>query len=277
MDKRILTVQDISCVGQCSLTVALPIISACGIEASILPSAVLSTHTGGFSGWTFRDLTDDIPGIVDHWEKEKITFNAIYTGYLGSMRQIDLVKDMFARLGADGCLKIVDPAMADHGQLYYGFDEAFAHHMGSLCGIADIALPNITEACMMTDTPYMAEGYDEAYIQSLMEKILALGAKTVVITGVCYRPGELGIAILSQGDKKISYYYHERLDKSCHGTGDIFASAFTGAMVRGKTPLEAARVAGNFTLAGMKATSEGHWYGTQFEKAIPVLLEELNK
>ena len=277
MDKRILTVQDISCVGQCSLTVALPIISACGIEASILPSAVLSTHTGGFSGWTFRDLTDDIPGIVDHWEKEKITFNAIYTGYLGSMRQIDLVKDMFARLGADDCLKIVDPAMADHGQLYYGFDEAFAHHMGSLCGIADIALPNITEACMMTDTPYMAEGYDEAYIQSLMEKILALGAKTVVITGVCYRPGELGIAILSQGDKKISYYYHERLDKSCHGTGDIFASAFTGAMVRGKTPLEAARVAGNFTLAGMKATSEGHWYGTQFEKAIPVLLEELSK
>lgn len=277
MDKRILTVQDISCVGQCSLTVALPIISACGIEASILPSAVLSTHTGGFSGWTFRDLTNDIPGIVDHWEKEKITFNAIYTGYLGSMRQIDLVKDMFARLGADDCLKIVDPAMADHGQLYYGFDEAFAHHMGSLCGIADIALPNITEACMMTDTPYMAEGYDEAYIQSLMEKILALGAKTVVITGVCYRPGELGIAILSQGDKKISYYYHERLDKSCHGTGDIFASAFTGAMVRGKTPLEAARVAGNFTLAGMKATSEGHWYGTQFEKAIPVLLEELSK
>ena len=277
MDKKILTVQDISCVGQCSLTVALPIISACGIETAILPSAVLSTHTGGFSGWTFRDLTDDIPGIVDHWEKEKLTFDAIYTGYLGSMRQIDLVKDMFARLAADGCLKIVDPAMADHGKLYYGFDETFAHHMGSLCAMADIALPNITEACMMTDTPYMEEGYDEAYIRTLMEKVLDLGAKTVVLTGVCYREGELGIAILSKGDKEISYYYHERLAKSCHGTGDIFASAFTGAMVRGKTPLEAARVAGNFTLAGMKLTSEGHWYGTQFEKAIPVLLEELSK
>ena len=277
MDKKILTVQDISCVGQCSLTVALPIISACGIETAILPSAVLSTHTGGFSGWTFRDLTEDIPGIVDHWEKESIRFDAIYTGYLGSMRQIDLVKDLFIRLSAPGCLKIVDPAMADHGVLYYGFDEAFAHHMASLCGVADIALPNITEACMMTNTPYVETGYDEAYVRTLMERVLALGAKTVVLTGVCYREGELSIAILSRGDKEISYYTHERLDKSCHGTGDIFASAFTGAMVRGKTPLEAARVAGNFTLAGMKATAKDHWYGTQFEKAIPVLLEELEK
>jgi pyridoxine kinase len=149
--------------------------------------------------------------------------------------------------------------------------------MGTLCGAADIALPNITEACMMTGIPYMESGYDEAYIQKLMEGVLALGAKTVVLTGVCYGNGKLGIAILSQGESKISYYYHELLAKSCHGTGDIFASAFTGAMVRGKSPLEAARVAGNFTLAGMKQTSEGHWYGTQFEKAIPVLLEELNK
>ena len=277
MDKRILTVQDISCVGQCSLTVALPILSACGIETAILPSAVLSTHTGGFTGWTFRDLTEDIPGIVDHWEKEQIKFDAVYTGYLGSMRQIDLVKDIFARVTAPDCLKVVDPAMADHGKLYYGFDEAFAHHMGTLCGAADIALPNITEACMMTGIPYMESGYDEAYIQKLMEGVLALGAKTVVLTGVCYGNGKLGIAILSQGESKISYYYHELLAKSCHGTGDIFASAFTGAMVQGKSPLEAARVAGNFTLAGMKATTEGHWYGTQFEKAIPVLLDELKK
>lgn len=277
MDKKILSVQDISCVGQCSLTVALPILSACGIETAILPSAVLSTHTGGFTGWTFRDLTDDIPDIVSHWEKEKITFDAIYTGYLGSMRQIDMVKDMFKRLATPDCIKIVDPAMADNGKLYYGFDEAFAHHMGTLCGEADIVLPNITEACMMTDTPYIGEGYDEAYVRMLMDKVLALGAKTVVITGVCYEPKKLGIAILSQRDREISYYYHEKLERSCHGTGDIFASAFSGAVVRGKTPLEAARVAGNFTLAGMKATAEGHWYGTQFEKAIPVLLEELSK
>ena len=276
-DKKVLTMQDISCFGQCSLTVALPIISCCGIETAILPSAVLSTHTGGFSGWTFRDLTDDVPAIADHWEKEGLSFDAIYTGYLGSARQIEMVKDLFARLAAPDCVKIVDPAMADNGKLYYGFDEAYAHAVGALCGAADIALPNITEAAMMTDSPYIGSGYDESYVRMLMDKVLALGTKTVVITGVCYKPGQLGIAILSQGDEKITYYYHEKLDKSCHGTGDIFASAFTGALVRGKAPLEAARVAGNFTLAAMKETAEGHWYGAQFEKAFPVLMAELEK
>ena len=276
-DKKVLTIQDISCFGQCSLTVALPIISGCGVETVILPSAVLSTHTGGFSGWTFRDLTDDIRSIADHWLKEGLSFDAIYTGYLGSMRQIEMIKDIFNRLSAPECLKIVDPAMADNGKLYYGFDEAYAHAMGALCGVADIALPNITEAAMMTDTPYIGTGYDEGYVRMLMEKVLALGTKTVVLTGVSYKEGELGIAILSKGDKEISYYTHEKLNKSCHGTGDIFASAFTGALVRGKTPLEAARVAGNFTLAAMKATAEGHWYGAQFEKAFPTLLSELEK
>ena len=278
-DKKVLTVQDISCVGQCSLTVALPIISACGIETAILPSAVLSTHTGGFEGFTFRDLTDDIPGIVSHWEKEKITFDAIYTGYLGSKRQIDLVKDMLARLCAPGCLKVVDPAMADHGKLYYGFDEAFAREMATLCGEADIVLPNITEAAMMTGLPFMAGGYDESYIRALMDGMLALGAKTVVLTGVCYKESELGVAVLSRGDAEISYYFHEKLPKSCHGTGDIYSSAFVGASVCGRTPLAAARLAADFTLAGMKATigDDTHWYGTKFEKALPLLVSELNK
>ncbi|MBQ2757033.1 MAG: pyridoxamine kinase [Clostridia bacterium] len=278
-DKKVLTVQDISCVGQCSLTVALPIISACGIETAILPSAVLSTHTGGFSGWTFRDLTDDIPGIVDHWEKEKISFDAIYTGYLGSKRQIALVKDIFARLAVKGGVKVVDPAMADNGKLYYGFDEAFAHEMATLCGAADIALPNITEAAMMTDMPFLAEGYDESYIKELMSRVLALGAKTVVLTGVSYKEGELGVAVLSKGDSAISYYFHERLPKSCHGTGDIFASAFVGGLVSGKTALEAATLAADFTVAGMRITQQDdtHWYGTKFEKALPMLIAALNQ
>ena len=278
-DKKVLTVQDISCVGQCSLTVALPIISACGIETAILPSAVLSTHTGGFEGWTFRDLTDDIPGIVDHWEKQGISFDAVYTGYLGSKRQIALVKDMFQRLCAPAALKIVDPAMADNGKLYYGFDTDFAHEMATLCGAADIALPNITEAALMTDMPYKASGYDEAYIKELMTRVLALGAKTVVLTGVSYNENELGVAVLSQGDDSISYYFHEKLSKSCHGTGDIFASAFVGGMVSGKTPLAAAALAAEFTLCGMRITQkdDSHWYGTKFEKALPMLVGELNK
>ena len=274
---RILTVQDISCVGQCSLTVALPIISACGVETAILPSAVLSTHTAGFKGFTFRDLTDDIPGIMAHWERESIRFDAIYTGYLGSTRQIALVGEMFERLAAPDCVRIVDPAMADHGVLYTGFDAAFAKEMAGLCGKADVVVPNITEAAMMVDMPFVASGYDESYIRALMDKVLALGAGAVVITGVSYREGELGVAVLRRGDAEISYYFHERLAKNSHGTGDIFASAFTGALVRGRSLLDAARIAADFTLAGMKATidDEEHWYGTKFEQALPVLIKEL--
>ncbi len=278
IDKRVLTVQDISCVGQCSLTVALPIISACGLETAILPSAVLSTHTGGFSGFTVRDLTDDIPGIVDHWVKEGIDFDTIYTGYLGSTRQIEMIKDIFARVAAPGCLKIVDPAMADHGKLYYGFDAAYAAAMADLCGRADIVLPNITEAAIMTNSPFLADGYDEAYILSLTDRLLALGAGCVVMTGISYEPGRLGVAVRHRGEDRISYYFHERLPRNCHGTGDIFASAFTGALTKGKVPIEAACIAADFTLAGMKitATDEGHWYGTKFEGALPLLIEALH-
>ena len=149
-DKRILTIQDISCVGQCSLTVALPILSAAGIETAILPSAVLSTHTAGFKGYTFRDLTDDMPAIAAHWKSEGIRFDAVYTGYLGSARQIAYVKQIFRDLLSDGGVRIVDPAMADNGKLYPGFDLAFAEEMKSLCAEADIILPNITEACFIT-------------------------------------------------------------------------------------------------------------------------------
>ena len=278
-DKKVLTVQDISCVGQCSLTVALPIISACGIETAVLPSAVLSTHTGGFTGFTFRDLTEDIPGIVAHWEKEKIGFDAIYTGYLGSLRQIELVRDLFSRVANPGCVKIVDPAMADNGKLYPGFDATFAANMGKLCGAADITLPNITEAAMTTGYPYRGEGYDEAYIEGLMQAVLDLGAGAVVLTGVSYDPAKLGVAVLKRGETKPAYYFHERLPKNSHGTGDIFAAAFTGAYVAGRDMLGAARLAADFTVAGMKATigDESHWYGTKFEKALPFLVNELNK
>lgn len=278
-DKKVLTLQDISCFGQCSLTVALPIISACGIETAILPSAVLSTHTAGFSGYTVRDLTDDIDPILTHWEKEKIAFDAIYTGYLGSARQIELAKDMFERVGTPDCCRIVDPAMADHGKLYYGFTPEFAKQMATLCGEADITIPNITEAAMMVDMPFYAKGYDEAYILELMKRVLALGAKTVVLTGVSYREGELGVAVLSKGEEKISYYFHERMPKNSHGTGDIFSASFVGALLRGRSPIDAARIAADFTLAGMKATQgdDTHWYGTKFEKALPMLISTLNK
>ena len=161
MYKKILTIQDISCVGQCSLTVALPILSACGVETCVLPSAVLSTHTAGFTGFTVRDLSDDMPAIKNHWLKEGIRFDAIYTGYLGSTQQIDYVADIFAETAAEGCVKVVDPAMADNGKLYPAFDEVYVEGMKGLCAKADYVLPNITEACFLAGVEYRTE-YDRA-------------------------------------------------------------------------------------------------------------------
>ena len=272
--KKILTIQDISCVGQCSLTVALPVISACGVETCVLPSAVLSTHTAGFTGYTFRDLTEDMPAIKDHWVKENIKFDAIYTGYLGSTKQIDYVADIFAATASESCVKIVDPAMADNGNLYPGFDAAFVEAMKGLCAKADYVVPNITEACFLTGVEYKTE-YDRAYIDEILQKLTALGCKNVIFTGISYAPGKTGVVVLENGN--YAYYEHEKLGNSCHGTGDIYASAFVGALVRGKTAFEAAKIAADYTVECIKETAkvENHWYGAAFEPVLGKLIEAL--
>ncbi len=274
-NKKVLTVQDISCYGQCSLTVALPIISACGLETCVLPSAVLSTHTGGFKGYTFRDLTEDIPLIRKHWESEGIKFNAIYTGYLGSEKQIEYVCDLFSTVAADGCLKIIDPAMADNGKLYPGFDAEFANAMKALCAKADYVLPNITEACLLTDTPYTAE-YDREFIDEILKKLCALGAKNVVLTGIAYDPDSTGVVVYENGE--YSYYKHKKLAKGCHGTGDIYASAFTGALMRGKSAFDAAKIAADYAVKCIEMTQgdESHWYGARFEPVLSELIKSLD-
>lgn len=272
--KRILTIQDISCVGQCSLTVALPILSACGLETAILPSAVLSTHSVGFRDFTFRDLTEDIPAIQHHWQQEGIRFQAVYTGYLGSARQIEMVKDICQNLLVPGGKKIVDPAMADRGELYPVFDMDFVQEMKKLVGEGDIVLPNITEASLLTDTEYREE-YNEEYICGLVAGIHRLGAGTVVLTGVSYDAHSTGVLVSEQG--KQTYYRHELLDRGCHGTGDVYASSFVGAYMHGKTVPEAARIAADYTLACIKNTLDDpdHWYGVKFEPVLGELIEAL--
>lgn len=274
--KRALTIQDISCVGQCSLTVALPIISACGVETCVLPSAVLSTHTGGFTGYTFRDLTEDMPSIKDHWVKEGLKFDAVYTGYLGSTKQIDYVADIMAAVGNEECVKVVDPAMADNGKLYYGFDMEFVESMKGLCAKADYVMPNITEACFLTGVEYKEE-YDRAYVDLLLEKLTALGCKNIIFTGISYEKGKTGVVVLENGE--YSYYEHEKLANSCHGTGDIYASAFVGSLMRGKNTYEAAKIAADYVVECMKATAleENHWYGAKFEPVLGKLIAAVNE
>lgn len=272
--RKILTIQDISCVGQCSLTVALPILSACGLETCILPSAVLSTHTAGFSGFTFRDLTDDMPEIVKHWRKENIKFEAIYTGYLGSVKQVSYVQDILDTMGEDNCVRVVDPAMADNGKLYSIFNDEYVEAMRGLCKSADILIPNITEACFLSDVPYR-ETYDESYIKELLYKLSQLGAKTIVLTGVSYTAQKTGVVVYENGMMK--YYEHDKISKGCHGTGDIYTSAFTGALMNNKDIFEAAKIAADYTVKCIINTQgdADHWYGAKFETALPELIDML--
>lgn len=272
--KRLLTIQDISCVGQCSLTVALPIISACGVETAVLPSAVLSTHTAGFTGYTCRDLTDDFPAIEKHWKKENLKFDAIYTGYLGSTKQVNYVLSIMKSAAKEKCVKIVDPAMADNGILYPAFDQKYVNAMKKLVAVSDIVLPNITEACFLTGMEYK-EVYDEAYIKELCKKLKALGAKKVVLTGVGYKKGRTGVVCYTN---KHSYYEHKKEEKGRHGTGDVYASAFAGALLNGKKIEDAARIAADYTLLCIQHSQKGaNFYGVKFEPEIKNLIKMLER
>lgn len=277
--KRIVTVQDISCVGKCSLTVALPIISAMGTEAAVLPTAVLSTHTM-FKGFTFCDLTDEIEPISSHWKKENMDFDAVYTGYLGSARQIALTKDLISKFKGDNTLVLVDPAMADGGRMYTGFEKSFALEMATLCSVADIIVPNLTEASFMLGEEYVAEGYDEEYIKGMLKKLTALGCKTAVITGVSFEKDKLGVMSYDSESGEYFSYFKERIPESFHGTGDVFASTFLGALMRERSVGDSLKIATDFTVECIKATlgnPQERKYGVNFEEKIPYLVSRMDK
>ena len=273
--KRILTVQDASCVGQCSMTVALPIISACGLETAVIPSAVLSTHTA-FKNFSFCDLTKEIPKIKEVWDKENIKFSAIYTGYLGNKDQVNYVKEIMRDCILEGGYKIVDPAMADGGNLYHGFDMAYVEAMKELCASADIILPNITEACFMTGIEYRTE-LDRDYVEKLISGLRKICDKTIILTGVALSPNKTGVAVADGNN--IRYYEHNKIANGCHGTGDVYASVFTGAFIGGKTAFEAAKIAADFAYMCIEYTNpdKEHWYGVKFEPLLGKLIEMLNQ
>ncbi|MBQ3392080.1 MAG: pyridoxamine kinase [Lachnospiraceae bacterium] len=277
--KRIVTIQDISCLGKCSLTAALPVISAMGVETAVLPTAVLSTHTM-FEGAVILNLEDQIEPVSRHWESLQFHFDAVYTGYLASHRQIDLVKDFFRRFGKEDTLRFVDPAMADYGKLYSGFDGTFPAAMASLCGEADIIVPNITEACLMTGAPYRTDP-DEAYIRELLERLAALGTRrAVVLTGVTPDSGKTGVSCLDIREGRFFSLSQEKLPRSYHGTGDLFASVTLGALMRDFSLEEALRLAADFVGAAIAETiahDPGKTYGTDFEAVIPFLTDAVRK
>ena len=275
--KRVLTIQDISCVGKCSLTVALPIISAFGIETAVLPTAVLSTHTA-FKGFTFRDLTCDLKDITNHWKEQNIDFDCVYTGYLGSFDQLNIVSEIFDEFKKENSFILIDPVMADNGQLYCGFDQKFADAMAKLCNKADIIVPNLTEASFMLHQEYVADGYDEEFIKTTLKKLCGLGAKKAVLTGVNLGDGKLGVMSYDSESNEFFSYYREHLPQSFHGTGDVFASALCGGLTKGFSLGKALKIAVDFTVDSINETIKNpdhNWYGVEFEKAFPNLINAI--
>ena len=276
--KRIMTIQDISCVGKCSLTVALPIISAAGVEAGVLPTAVLSTHTM-FPSFTFHDLTSQIEPIADEFKKQGIDFDAIYTGYLGSFEQLSLVEKFICDFKREDTLVVIDPVMADNGKLYGGFTEEFVKSMAKLCGKADVIVPNLTEASFMLGIPYTPD-YDEEHIKEVLKRLTELGCPKAAMTGISLTPDKIGVYYYDSVADEYYSYFNEKLPVSFHGTGDIYASSFLGAVMRGISIEASLKVAVDYTLKCMKETlaDENHrFYGVNFETALPYYIALIEK
>ena len=271
--KRVLTIQDISCLGKCSLTIALPVISALGAETVILPTAVLSTHTM-FKNFTCKDLSDQIGPIAAHWKSEGVAFDAIYTGYLGTIEQIDQIKELFRSFRNEDNVIIVDPVMADNGKLYPAFDMDYVKKNAELCAEADIIVPNITEAALMTGMEYREE-YDEAYVKALLAGLNELGAGISVLTGVSLEKGKTGVMGYERETGEYYVYQNRRIDASYHGTGDLFSSTCVGEILKGRNWRDAMRIAADYTAHTIEVTLQNPdkpWYGVDFETTIPELL-----
>ena len=274
VQKRVLTVQDFSCFGKCSGTVALPILSAMGHETVLLPTAVLSTHTGGFTGYTVRDLTDDIAPISHHFESEGIVFDCIYTGYLCKGRQVSLVRELVKAHKSEGCLFVADPAMADAGKYYWGFDDEHAADMLTLCQASDVITPNVTEAAFLLGEEYPEGGiYSLEYARGLIERLRAVGCRSVILTSVSAE-GKYGLLGYDHTEKRFFDYFHERVGCSIHGSGDTYTSVLVGRLLSGDSLETAACYAADFVRAAVLATEPhlaGHPYGLLFETQLSKL------
>lgn len=276
--KRVAAIHDLSGFGKCSLTVTLPILSAAGLETSALPTAVLSTHTGGISGYTYRDLTEDMIPFMRHWKDLDIRFDAIYSGFLGSFEQLEIVKEFFSLFKRNDNLIFVDPVMADNGELYKIFTPAFATGMRSLCEKADIIVPNLTEAALLLDEPYQAGPYTKAYIENVLRRLSQLGPRQIVLTGIYFDEKELGAATFDAGRDRTEYILADRIPGYYHGTGDVFASALLSGLLNNFNLERSAEIAVRFTTESILRTFKAqtdYRFGVNFEQSIPDLLKEL--
>lgn len=275
MQKRIAAIHDLSCFGKCSLTIALPVISCFGIECAVVPTALLSSHFAALPEVRVLDLTENMGVITDQWHKGGVTFDGIFSGYLSSAGQAAQVRRFVETFRTPDTLFVADPAMADRGKLYRGFEMDHVQAMAELCASADVALPNVTEACLMLGRPY-TEVHTRQQLEELLEGMTGLGAGRVVITGVSLEPGRVGIACREGG--QTVFFDRPKTPGHFNGTGDLFASVLTASMVSGKPFLQAAEKAMDFTsrvIAATAANPEHRTYGVDFEQHLKELLDDV--
>ncbi len=279
LQKRAAAIHDLSGAGKCSLTVILPILSAAGIECAALPTAVLSTHTGGFGEVVCRDLTGDMLPIARHWRREHIGFDALYSGYLASYEQIGLVREVFDLLRGEGTLVMVDPVMGDDGRLYSLYTPEMAQGMAGLCACADVIVPNLTEAAFLLGRNYrpsLTPGETEETLRALSR----LGPRQVVLTGVRFREGELGAACYDADADRVEYAAEPEVTAHFHGTGDIFASVLLAGLLHGHPLSAASHMAVAFTAESIRRTADAGTdprFGVRFEPGLSRLSERLNR
>lgn len=249
--KKILAVNDISCIGRCSLTAALPILSSFGINTAVLPTSLLSTQTGGIDDYTYMDLSGEMPGILQHWKKLGVNFDAIYTGFLGSPGQVDMLISVFSDY--PDAIKLVDPVMGDAGSLYSSFSKDYPEHIKKLCEKADIITPNLTEAYLLSGMEYRhGAGIEEA--EFLAEELSKKFSCSVIITGVNTKD-KLG-AVLQKAGGESCRSFGRSIPGFYHGTGDVFASEFIGSVISGKSYEEALDAAVTFTQLAIERTRQ---------------------
>lgn len=278
--KKVLTIQDISCTGRCSITVALPILSACGIETAIIPTSVLSTHTSGFTGLHHRDLTGDIPKILEHWKQLAMHFDAIYVGFLANKEQVEAVITLINALKSDDTIIFVDPAMADEGEMYSILSSDFPAAMRELCKLADVIIPNMNESFLLLDQEYQKGPYKERDIEDMLKKLSDIPQSQVVMTGVSLDSYDIGAASYNPGSNTYHFYSRRKIDGTFCGTGDVFSSVLVGAVVNDFTVEEAVNIAIEYTLDCIERTvseKQELRYGVDFEQGILFLLQLLGK
>lgn len=278
--KRIAAIHDLSGFGKCSLTIALPIISVAGVECTCMPTAILSTHTGGFTGYTFRDLSLDMYAMAKHWHSLNLKFDAIYAGYLGNPSQAKLLENIIALIKNEETLVIIDPVMADNGIYYSKLNDEMCRGFRKLCKVADIITPNFTEAALLLEEEYVKPPYTYEYVEGLLKRLSTLGPSKIVLTGVCFNENEIGAACYDAKSGEVHYYLSKKIPTSYHGTGDLFTSSLSAAVVRGISLPKAIKIAVNLVKNSVERTylqGTPCNYGVNFEGVLHSFIEEIEE